>query len=216
MASSSSQYVKAAITNVKKWLENHKDWQLPPKAETPIQTSYRPEIDVTPELQSEESSYYQSLIGILRWIVELGRIDVCLEVSMMSSHVAMPREGHLRQVLHIFAYLDKYHNTEIMFDPSPPYIDPNAFSLQDWTSSEFGHVSGKEEDPPNMPEARGFGFTTLAKVNADHAGDTITQRSRTGFLVYLNNALVYWTSKKQTSVESNSFGSEFIFYETML
>ena len=33
---------------------------------------------------------------------------------------------------------------------------------------------------------------------------------RTGFLIYLNCALVYWWSKKQTSVESSSFGSEFV------
>jgi len=129
---------------------------------------------------------------------------------MISSHVAMPREGHLRQMLHILAYLDKYQNTEIVFDPSLPYIDPNAFDLQDWMSSEFGHVSGKENILPKMPEARGYGFTILVKVDADHAGDTVTRRSRTGFLVYLNNALIYWTSKKQTIVESSSFGSEFV------
>ena len=50
----------------------------------------------------------------------------------------------------------------------------------------------------------------IEKVDADHAGDTVTRRSRTGFLIYLNNALVYWFSKKQTSVESSSFGSEFV------
>ena len=48
------------------------------------------------------------------------------------------------------------------------------------------------------------------KVNADHASDTITRCSRMGFLVYLNSALIYWWSKKQNSVESSSFGSEFI------
>ena len=32
----------------------------------------------------------------------------------------------------------------------------------------------------------------------------------TGFLVYLNNALIYWSSKKQTTVETSSFGSEFM------
>jgi hypothetical protein len=46
-------------------------------------------------------------------------------------------------------------------------------------------------------------------VDADHATGNITRRSRTGFLVYLNNAPVYWFSKKQTSVETSSFGSEF-------
>ena len=30
-----------------------------------------------------EASYFQSLIGILRWIFELGRIDIHCEVSMM-------------------------------------------------------------------------------------------------------------------------------------
>ena len=49
-----------------------------------------------------------------------------------------------------------------------------------------------------------------AKVDADHASDTVSRRSRTGLLIYLNCALVYWRSKKQTSVESSSFGSEFV------
>ena len=61
-----------------------------------------------------------------------------------------------------------------------------------------------------MPEPRGIGFTIRAKVDADHAGDTVTRRSRTGFLVYLNSSLVCWISKKQASVETSSFGSEFV------
>ena len=61
-----------------------------------------------------------------------------------------------------------------------------------------------------MPEPRGHGFIMRAKVDADHASDTVSRRSRTGLLIYLNCALVYWWSKKQTSVESSSFGSEFV------
>ena len=147
---------------------------------------------------------------ILRWIVELGRIDICLEVSMMSSHLAMPRKGHLNQVLHIFAYLCKYHNTELVYDPSDPVVEQDVFEQRDWTSSEFGAVQGKEEVLSNMPEPRGLGFVMRAKVDADHASDTMTRRSRIGFLVYLNCAPIYWWSKKQNSVESLSFGSEFI------
>jgi hypothetical protein len=49
-----------------------------------------------------------------------------------------------------------------------------------------------------------------AKVDADHAVDTITRRSRTGFVIYLNCDPIYWSSMKQTSVESSSFGSEFV------
>ena len=61
-----------------------------------------------------------------------------------------------------------------------------------------------------MPEARGFGFTMIAFVDSDHAGDHVTRRSRTGYLIKLNNSPIYWSSKKQSGVETSSFGSEFM------
>ena len=96
-AFSSSQYVQTAVKNVGAYLDSQdsKHWKMPNKADTPLTTTYRPELDVSRELNVDDAAYYQSLIGILRWIVELGRVDVCLEVSMMSSHLALPREGHL-------------------------------------------------------------------------------------------------------------------------
>ena len=49
-----------------------------------------------------------------------------------------------------------------------------------------------------------------AFVDSDHAGDLTTRRSRTGYIVFLNSAPIYWFSKQQTSVETSSFVSEFI------
>ena len=190
--------------------EDSKHWKMPNTADTPLTTTCRPELDMSRELNEADATYYQSLIGILRWIVELGRVDVCLEVSMMSSHLALSREGHLEQVLHMFAYLKKYHNTELVYDPSDPVVDEIDFERRDWASSEFGHEEGKEEFPANMPEPRGHGFILRANLDADHTPDTVSRQSRTGFLIYLNCAIVYWWSKKQTSVESSSFGSEFV------
>ena len=63
--------------------------------------------------------------------------------------------------------------------------------------------------PKNMPEPRGMGFVMSSNVDAYHAADTTTRRSRTGFLIFLNSAPIYWMSKKQASVESSTFGSEF-------
>ena len=71
-------------------------------------------------------------------------------------------------------------------------------------------MEGKEEFPAKMPEPRGHGFIMRAKVDADHESDTVSRQSRTGFLIYLNCSLVYWWIKKQTSVESSSYGSEFV------
>ena len=205
---SPTQYVQSAVKNVEEYLATHGS-KLPSRAYTPMSSNYRPETDTSNELEPEDAAYYQSLIGVLRWIVELGRVDICLEVSMLSSHLALPREGHLEEVLHVFAYLKKNHNAEMVFDPSDTIIDPNQFPRRDWEATEFGNEL-TEEMPGNMPKTRGQGFTMTAYVDADHAGDSITRRSRTGFLVYLNSSPIYWLSKKQNSVETSSFGSEFM------
>jgi hypothetical protein len=216
----SSQYVQAAVKNVEEWLNKQKrqlptnkyvqeNMKLPKRADAPFKNGYRPEVDISRELSGDEASYYQSLIGILRWIVELGRADICLEVSLMSSHLAMPREGHLEALFHIFAYLKKYHNAEMVYDPTRPVIDESAFPMADWTLSSMGEAEQEEVLPPDMPKPRGKGFIIRVFIDADHAGDEVTRRSRTGFIVYINNAPVYWYSKRQGSVESSTYQAEF-------
>ena len=115
----SSQYVKAAIANVEQTL-SQRQCKLPSRVDAPLSSGYQPEVDVKPELTPNDASLFQSLIGTLRWIVELGRVDICCEVSMLSSHLALPHEGHLDQLFHIFAYLKKYHNAKMVLDPSDP------------------------------------------------------------------------------------------------
>ena len=208
---SSSQYVQNAVANVETYLRKLGK-SLPRKATAPFTTGYRPEIDTTAELDPIEAAYYQSLIGIIRWIVELGRVDITAEASMMASCMAMPRRGHLDQLFHMFAFLKNKHNSEMVFDPSEPDIDETQFSGETWTDTVYGDCS--EDIPPNAPACRGFGFKIRAFVDSDHAGDSVTRRSRTGFIVFLNNAPIYWTSKKQGSIETSSFASEFIAMKT--
>ena len=96
----------------------------------------------------------------------------------------------------------------MVFDPSQPEVNEESFEKEDWSHSVYGEKS--EELPVNAPEPRGFGFKMRAYVDSDHAGHTITRRSRTGFIIYLNNAPIYWTSKRQTSIQTSTFASEFI------
>ena len=37
----------------------------------------------TPALEQDLASWYQSFIGMLRWMLEIGRFDIITEVSMM-------------------------------------------------------------------------------------------------------------------------------------
>ena len=64
--------------------------------------------------------------------------------------------------------------------------------------------------PLNVPKPKGKGVKLHVFVDADHAGDSITRRSRTGVLIYLNAAPILWYSKKQNTVETSTFGSEFV------
>ena len=108
------------------------------------------------------------------WIVELGRIDIATEVSLLASHVAPPRKGHLQTAFHIYAYLKKRHNSRLALDPSYPRIDMRTFHQADWTDF-YGEV--KEAIPDNPPEPRGKPIILTDFVYSDHAKDKVRQRS---------------------------------------
>ena len=70
---------------------------------SPMMNNYIHECSVISDLNDTKSIYYASLIGILRWMVDMGKSDIACEVYMMLSYVAMPIEGHLQQLYHIFS-----------------------------------------------------------------------------------------------------------------
>ena len=95
---SSDDYVREAVKTVEQKLSEIGEQLVSArnsKISGPISPGYRPELDISPELGPEKANYYQNLIGVLRWAVELGRIDIHVEVALLSSHLAMPRKGHL-------------------------------------------------------------------------------------------------------------------------
>ena len=67
-----------------------------------------------------------------------------------------------------------------------------------------------------MPLPRGEAISMHCFVDSDHAGNTVTRRSQTGLLLFVNNALIVWYSKRQNTVETSTFGSEFIAMKTVV
>jgi hypothetical protein len=105
---------------------------------------------------------------------------------MLSYHLATPCEGHLEAVFHIFAYLlKKEHNSWMVSDPTYPEIDLEQIKEVDWTPM-YRYI--KEALSHNIPEPRGKNDDIRVFVEADHAGDKITRRSRMGFIIFINNA----------------------------
>jgi hypothetical protein len=165
---------------------------------------------MTEELGPEDVNYFQSLIGILRWTVELGRIDMIItEVSKLASHMALPRQGHfLEAAFHVFAYLEQHPNYLLALDPTYPEIDDGKFNAgADWKEMYPG---AEEMIPPNMPEPRGLKLVLRLFVDLDHAGDKLIRRSRSGYIIYANCAPILGMSKRQGTIESSVFGAEFV------
>ena len=61
-------------------------------AVNPFPCGYELDLDLSQELDPVISSYNQSQIVILRWVVELGRIDINTEVSMLAFYLDLTRE----------------------------------------------------------------------------------------------------------------------------
>jgi len=49
-----------------------------------------------------------------------------------------------------------------------------------------------------------------AFADANHAGNQVTRRSHSGILIYCNSAPIMWYSKVQATLETSTFGSEFV------
>jgi hypothetical protein len=200
----SSKYAQAAVQNVQEYLKENGDRKLMKKAYAPFEATYRDEIDESPVLGPEMANYFQSQIGILHWCVELVRIDIITELSMISTFLCKSREGHLDAVYHLFSYLSLNHNARVLFDPNYPDVDMRAFIKTDW---KFMYGDVKEAIPPNAPVTRGKAIDLRLFVDSDHARENFTRSSRTGFVIYLNMAPIVWFSKRQLTVESSVFGA---------
>ena len=124
------------------------------------------------------------MIGILRWAVELGRVDIITEVSIMAGFTAMPRAGHLEALCRLFAHLKTHKRSKLVMDSSYPKVpQPEP---QDWHQF-YGDV--KEEIPPDAPKTRGNYVEMTTFTDSDHANDKLNRRSRTGVLIFVNREI---------------------------
>jgi hypothetical protein len=88
-----------------------------------------------------------------------------------------------------------------------------SFHARDW--SQF-YPDAQEAIPPNAPELRGQSVTMSCFVDADHASCRVTRRSHTGILIYVQGAPIICYLKRQNTVESSKFRSEFIAMKTVV
>ena len=155
---------------------------------------------------------YLTMVGQLQWLVTLWRFDIHAQVATMSRFRAAPRQGHMDRLKRIYSYAIRTKDYAISFSTDQP--DYSFLPDQDfeWTYSVYGN--DQEILPDNMPDPLGEAVTTMTAMDANLNHCLTTGKSLTGCLHFVNKIPVDWYSKKQATVETPTYGSEFVAAKT--
>ena len=207
-ATSAPKYVQEAMSNSESYFNEYlQGRKFVTKIIHVFKSEYDPLMDLSADPASIFLNYYQTQIGVLRWMVELGMIDIITEVFMLTSQFALPQEGHLKEVFQIFGYPKGHQNARMVFDPTYPTPDTSMFLDHDWRNF-YGDV--QQAIPTNAHDPGGKEVDLGIFFDSYHSGDKLTRQSRTGYIIFLKNAQISWLSKKQSTIETPVFGAEFV------
>ena len=200
----------APLKYIAKSLEEYKRLfgSYPKQYASPLEKGDHPELDSSPELDLEQTKIYQSLIGVLQWAIQIGRMDLCTSVMTMSRFRVAPRQGHLDRVKRIFGYLSKMRHGSVRIRTEEPDFSSIPEKFCDWEQTCY---AGAEEDlPRDAPRPLGKRVITSSYVDANLYHDLISGRSVTGILHFFNKTPIDWYSKLQSLAASATFGSEYV------
>ena len=200
-----------AKTYIKRMVDNYEMLfgEKPKPASAPLEKGDHPELDSTAFCSPEDTAKYQSLVGALQWTISLCRFDIAVAVMTLGRYRVAPLQGHLERVKRVCGYLRKYPDAAIRFRTGIPDHSEAVKKIvdYDWMYSVYGDV--QEELPRNMPPPKGKKVRTTTYKDANLYHDYTTGRAVTGVLHFVNQTPIDWTSKRQATVETATYGSEF-------
>ena len=178
---SSNNYVREALRNIKKDLSrndlqfNKKQSDVNYSARNPFcPINYKLALDTIILCDDKLTNYFENVISVLRWIMELGRIDIAFKVSSLSKFLSYPRTEHIYQVLHIYKYQETHIDNDLLFDPMYHNFADLSQNYQKVGKMKKIYVDTKEELPTNTPKSRGKSVQLNCFVDLDRAGDRKT------------------------------------------
>ena len=175
---------------------------------SPLERGDHPELDTSELLDDVGREKYQSLIGSMQWAISLGRWDIMTAVMTLSSFRPSPRVGHLERAKRLCCYLANFKDATIRFrvdEPDYSMLPPQTIG---WDQSIYGDV--REDVPQDVPEPLGNYVTTTSYMDSNLFHCMLTGRAVTGVLHFLNQTPIDAYSKKQSTVETSTYGAEFL------
>ena len=197
------KYIEKCIANYERLFGKQPD-----KRSSPLEKGDHPELDTSELLDAEHTQIYQSLIGSLQWAIQIGRFDVATATMTLSRFRAAPRQGHLDRAKRVYGYLSKMRHGVIRIRTEKPDFSKFPAKEYDWEHSCY--AGAEELLPHNAPKPLGKSVLTSHYVDANLYHDMISGRSVTGIMHYLNKTPIDWYSKLQSTVETATYGSEFV------
>ena len=173
----------------------------PKNMRTPLKKNDHPELDDTELLTGESTQHYLTMIGQLQWLVTLVRFDNHAQVTNTPRFRSAPKNGHLERLHRIYGYVLKPKHYSTRYRTEEPDYSYLPSMKHDWSYIVYENV--QEFIPNNVPNLN---------VNLLHC--LASGVSLTPCLHFCNETPPEWYSKKQATVETATYGSEFVAAKT--
>jgi len=126
----------------------------------------------------------------------------------LSSFREFPIKGHMDRAKRVIGYLARFKDGSIRFRTEEPDYSELPKQDLDWATTVYG--KGKEIIPKDAPVPLEKPVTMTHYYDANLYHDMVTGRSVSGVLHLINQTPIDWYAKKQATVETATYGSEFI------
>ena len=182
--------------------------EKPRKSSPPLEGGDHPELDTSELCDEHQTKQFQTLIGQLQWLISLGRFDIAVHVMSLSRFRAQPRKGHLDRAKRIVGYLLFLPDGAIRFRTREPDFSSLKDQEYDWTRTVYSGAC--EQIPHDIPKPLGKHVQTTHYVDANLHHDLATGKAVTAALHFLNQTPIDAYTKRQSTVETATYGSEFV------
>ena len=182
--------------------------EKPRKSRPPLEGGDHPELDTSELCDEHQTKQFQTLIGQLQWLISLGRFDIAVHVMSLSRFRAQRRKGHLDRAKRIVGYLLFLPDGAIRFRTGEPDFSSLRDQEYDWTRTVYSGAC--EQIPHDIPKPLGKHVQTTHYVDANLHHDLATGKAVTAVLHFLNQTPIDAYTKRQSTVETATYGSEFV------
>ena len=127
----------------------------------------------------------------------------------MSRFSSAPQEGHLDLARRIFGYLNFFSNRGYIIDPQALTIDDNydKVKMKYDLGNKYAYFSEKIDD--DFPKYLLDELEIHVLWYAEHSHDKVTMILITGLFSVVESKTTTWSSKRQTAVQTSTFGANF-------